>query len=54
MTTDGKIIIRNIPTVAEPVAQISLMMNLGYIIKSREILVLAQAIREHFNVASPQ
>ena len=53
MTTDGKIIIRNIPTVAEPVAQVSMMINLGYIIKSRELEPLTRAVRERFNVPPP-
>jgi hypothetical protein len=33
MQADGKIVVRNIPTATEPVAQINLMMNLGYIRK---------------------
>lgn len=53
MQADGKIIIRNIPTTAEPIAQIRLMMNLGYIIKSKEIAALAAAIQSKLG-ASPQ
>ncbi|RTE90666.1 trypsin-like peptidase domain-containing protein [Bradyrhizobium sp. LVM 105] len=42
---DGQIVIRNIPTNAVPVAEISLMMNLGYAIKSREISALVDAVK---------
>ena len=34
---DGKIVIRNIPTAVEPVAQVKMMLNLGYIVKAREL-----------------
>jgi hypothetical protein len=54
ITTDGKIIIRNIPTVVEAVPQFNLMMNLGYIIKSKELEPLGSAIRERFGVAPPE
>jgi hypothetical protein len=53
ITTDGKIVIRDIPTAAAPVPEINLMMNLGYIIKSRELESLSQALRQHFNVSPP-
>jgi hypothetical protein len=39
--SDGKIVIRNIPTVDVAVPQINMMMNLGYIIKARELAELA-------------
>lgn len=35
--TDGKIVIRNIPTADVPVAQINLTMNLGCIVKAKEL-----------------
>ena len=34
---DGEIVVRNSPTTKVPVAQIQLMLNLGYIVKAREI-----------------
>lgn len=43
---DGRIVPRDIPTKAEPVAVIRLMMNLGYIIKSRELAGLGDTIFE--------
>jgi hypothetical protein len=42
--TDGKIVIRNIPTADVPVAQLSLMMNLGYIVKAKELAALSAAV----------
>jgi hypothetical protein len=44
MQADGKIVVRNIPTATEPVAQINLMMNLGYIVKSKELAALGNAV----------
>jgi hypothetical protein len=44
MQTDGKIVIRNIPTAVEPVAQVNMMLNLGYIVKSRELVTLSAAV----------
>jgi hypothetical protein len=41
---NGKIVVRNIPTALEPVAQIDLMMNLGYIVKSKELAALGTAV----------
>jgi hypothetical protein len=41
---DGQIVIRNIPTEMEAIPQIKLMMNLGYLIKSRELAALEAAI----------
>jgi hypothetical protein len=51
MQADGKIVVRNIPTVMEPVAQINLMMNLGYIIKSRELGALGDAVWDKYGGA---
>jgi Trypsin-like peptidase domain len=53
ITTDGKIIIRDIPTSAEPVAQVNMMMNLGYIIKSQELDALANAVRNKLGLPRP-
>ena len=44
MQADGKIVIRNIPTAMEPIAQINLMMNLGYIVKAKELAPLCAAV----------
>jgi hypothetical protein len=41
---DGKIVVKDIPTVSEPVAQIETMMNLGYIIKPKELPALHRAV----------
>jgi hypothetical protein len=41
---DGKIVIRNIPTTLETIAQVNLMMNLGYIVKSKELAALGAAV----------
>jgi hypothetical protein len=44
MQQDGKIVIRNIPTAVEPVAQVNMMLNLGYIVKAKELAVLSGAV----------
>jgi len=44
MQADGKIVIRNIPTAVEPVAQVNMMLNLGYIVKSKELAALSAAV----------
>jgi hypothetical protein len=54
ITTDGKIVIRDIPTIAQAVPQFNLMMNLAYIIKSKELDPLGSAIRERFGIAPPE
>lgn len=41
---DGQIVIKDIPTVAQPVAVTPAMMNLGYVIKARHVLSLATTI----------
>ena len=41
---DGRIVIQNIPTAAVPVPQINMMMNLGYIVKSKELTALGEEI----------
>lgn len=44
MQADGKIVIRTIPTGAVPVAEVQLMLNLGYLVKSRELEPLGKAV----------
>lgn len=51
--TDGKIVIRNIPTANEPVPQLNLMMNLGYIVKAKELAALAAAVLAKFGPIPP-
>ena len=48
MQADGKIVIRNIPTAAEPVAQVNLMINLGYIVKAKELAALHDTVLAKF------
>jgi len=44
MTVEGKIVAKPIPTTVEPVSEARVMIHLGYVIKAREILTLAQYI----------
>ena len=44
MNTDGRIEIRTISTRDEPVAVVRLMLNLGYIVKAREVIVLGDTM----------
>jgi hypothetical protein len=44
MQEDGKIVIRNIPTAIEPVARVNMTLNLGYIVKARELAALTAAV----------
>jgi hypothetical protein len=53
MQADGKIIIRNIPTALEQVAQIDLMMNLGYIVKAKELAALSRTVLEKIGPIPP-
>ena len=50
---DGSIVIKDIPTVNTPVAQLNLMMNLGYVIKAAELKVLGGAVLNQHKVAPP-
>jgi hypothetical protein len=50
---DGTITIKDIPTAATPVAEMQLMINLGYILKPREILVLGRALFESRQLSWP-
>ena len=52
-TQDGKIVVRNIPTGNEPIPQIDLMMNLGYIVKARELAALCDAVMVKYQIAAP-
>ena len=51
MQADGKIVVRNIPTAMEPGVQINLMINLGYIVKSKKLGALGNAVREKYGGA---
>jgi hypothetical protein len=51
---DGKIVIRTIPTDAQAIAQIKLMMNLGYVIKARELEALGSVVTKLAQPESPQ
>jgi hypothetical protein len=42
--SDGRIVIKDIPTVAQPIAEFRLMMNLGYIIKTKELTALGSEV----------
>jgi hypothetical protein len=48
-----KIVIRDIPTATEPVAQVNMMMNLGYIVKAKEIAALSAAVLAKFGPIPP-
>jgi hypothetical protein len=51
--SDGSIVIKNIPTANVPVPQITMMMNLGYIIKANELADLGSAIFTKYNIKPP-
>jgi hypothetical protein len=51
--SDGSIVIKDIPTVSTPVAQLNLMMNLGYIIKAAQLIALASAVLKQHNIDPP-
>jgi hypothetical protein len=52
--TDGKIVIKQIPTVQQLVPQTPQMMNLGYIIKARELEKLGAAILTKHGLPVPR
>ncbi len=54
MQTDGKIVIRTIPTVDVPVPEIRVMLNLGYIVKARELGALTAAVFAKHGLAAPK
>jgi hypothetical protein len=51
--SDGSIVIKDIPTANVPVPQITMMMNLGYIIKANELAALGSAIFTKYNIKIP-
>lgn len=44
LTVDGKIVVKNIPTSAVPVAEMKTMMNLGYVVKIQKAVELFELI----------
>jgi hypothetical protein len=54
MQADGKIVVRDIPTVATPIPQMRLMLNLGYVIKAREIVVLGKHLYAQRGIKYPE
>lgn len=50
---DGSIVIRNIPTMNVAVPQVNMMMNLGYIIKAKEVLELGKEIFTRHGLLTP-
>jgi hypothetical protein len=54
MRTDGKIVIRTIPTGDEPVAEVKVMLNLGYIVKARELAALTAAVLVKHGLTPPK
>jgi hypothetical protein len=52
--SDGTIVIKDIPTVSQPVAQLRLMMNLGYIIKSKELAALGAEVLKKIGPVPPK
>lgn len=48
-TAEGKIEIQEIPTAITPTARTPVMINLGYAIKAKEILVLCESIKSQLN-----
>jgi len=50
---DGSIVVRNIPTVNMPVPVVNMMMNLGYMIKAKEVTALGATIFAKHQLKSP-
>jgi len=48
-TAEGEVVIREIPTNKQVLAQIPVMINLGYIVKAKEVLRLAQYVDDLLN-----
>ena len=44
LTVDGKIVVKDIPTAAVPMAEMKTMMNLGYVVKIRKAVELFELI----------
>lgn len=51
---DGRIVIKDIPTAAQPVAQFQMMMNLGYIIKTKELAALEAEVMKKLGPIPPK
>jgi hypothetical protein len=47
---DGTIVIRNIPTAQEPIPRITTPMNLGYVMKARELPALGKAVFKRLGI----
>ena len=47
-SVEGKVVEQEIPIVQQGVAKTELMINLGFIVKSREIVALGKAMKEHY------
>lgn len=45
LTVDGKIIVKDIPTAAMPVAEMKTMLNLGYVVKIKKAVELFELIK---------
>ena len=50
---DGSIVVKNIPTVNVPVPVVNMMMNLGYIIKAKQVIELGAAIFAKHGLKGP-
>jgi Trypsin-like peptidase domain len=50
---DGSIVVKNIPTGNVPVPLVNMMMNLGYIIKAKEVAELGMAVFAKHNIKAP-
>jgi hypothetical protein len=51
---DGNIVAKNIPTKSVPVAEISTMINLGYVIKPREVVALGKQLFATHGLSYPE
>jgi Trypsin-like peptidase domain len=51
---DGKIVVKNIPTNDVPVAEIMTMINLGYVIKPKEIVTLGKHLYAQRGMSYPE
>jgi hypothetical protein len=53
-TSEGEVIVQEIPTAKQVLTQVPAMVNLGYMIKAKEIIVLAKHIIEQLEKKSPK
>jgi len=51
---DGRIVVKNIPTKTVPVAEIHTMINLGYVIKPREVIALGKQLYANHGLIYPE